>query len=146
MEVSDEPVFWKEKSLLEMNDEEWESICDCCGQCCYLRFFDENERNTTLCLTRVACDFVDFETGKCTCYENRFQIQKKCNKLTKNNIPIFKYFPKTCAYRLLSENKDLPMWHPLITGNFKSVPHIQNSIHENEIVDFHDYVFEKITY
>ena len=29
--------------------------------------------------------------------------------------------PKTCAYRLLSEGKDLPDWHPLITGDMDSV-------------------------
>jgi uncharacterized cysteine cluster protein YcgN (CxxCxxCC family) len=25
--------------------------------------------------------------------------------------------PSTCAYRLLFEGKDLPEWHPLVTGD-----------------------------
>jgi len=29
--------------------------------------------------------------------------------------------PKTCAYRLLSEGKDLFDWHPLISGDVNSV-------------------------
>ena len=27
------------------------------------------------------------------------------------------WMPKSCAYRLIHENKDLPEWHPLLTGN-----------------------------
>ena len=31
------------------------------------------------------------------------------------------WMPKTCAYRLLSEGKPLEPWHPLISGDARSV-------------------------
>jgi len=31
------------------------------------------------------------------------------------------WLPSTCAYRLLSHGKELPRWHPLITGDPNSV-------------------------
>jgi uncharacterized cysteine cluster protein YcgN (CxxCxxCC family) len=37
--------------------------------------------------------------------------------LTPDNLGMLSWMPKSCAYRLIYENKDLPDWHPLITGN-----------------------------
>ncbi len=139
-----EKEFWKKKTLYEMNTTEWEALCDCCGRCCYVRFFDVKKH--LLCSTRVACDWIDLKTGKCTCYENRFSINKKCNPLMKSDIPKLHYFLLTCAYRIVFENKELQDWHPLITGNYDKVPHIENSIHESAAKDFHDYVFESVPY
>ena len=44
-----------------------------------------------------------------------------CVRLTPQNISQLKWMPKSCAYRLLAEGKDLAWWHPLISGNKETV-------------------------
>ena len=36
----DAAPFWTTKTLSEMNEEEWESLCDRCGKCCVLKVED----------------------------------------------------------------------------------------------------------
>jgi len=42
-------------------------------------------------------------------------------KLTPKNVPKLDWLPQTCAYRLVSEGKDLFWWHPLISGDENTV-------------------------
>ena len=44
------------------------------------------------------------------------------------NIKDFDWLPKTCAYRLIDEGKELPEWHPLIQKSRKSMDKSNNSV------------------
>ncbi|WP_213993645.1 YcgN family cysteine cluster protein [Sodalis sp. dw_96] len=107
--------FWQEKSLDEMTDREWESLCDGCGRCCLHKYIDGTTQ--TLHSTNVACKLLNIKTCQCRHYETRFQHVPGCIKLTRENIATLDWLPPTCAYRLKAEGKPLPNWHPLITGS-----------------------------
>ena len=136
--------FYKNKSLFEMSDEEWEALCDGCGKCCYRKFIEGRGKNSKLFFTRIACNFLDLKTGLCSEYENRFKLNKECTHLTKKNVKEFSWLPETCAYRLLYENKPLPQWHPLVSGNKNSVREagicIEDAVHEKDAGDWEDYI------
>jgi Uncharacterized conserved protein len=142
-----EPEFWKRKSLLEMNEEEWEALCDGCGKCCYRKYLRGRGKSERIYFTRVACDLLNLETGKCGNYSRRFELMDDCTKLTKKNLPDFNWLPSTCAYRLLYENKPLFDWHPLISGNPDTVKQagimITNGVHEENIIDWFEFVIDE---
>jgi len=142
-----EKDFYKTKSLQEMTDEEWESLCDGCGMCCYRKFIDGHGKKTKLYYTSIACNFLDLKTGLCSDYCNRFKLNKECIHLTKKNVTEFNWLPETCAYRLLYEGKEIPSWHPLVTGiplsknqDFIAQVKIKNLIHEEDVEDWKDFV------
>lgn len=111
--------FWEYKRLEEMTVAEWESLCDGCGLCCLVRF--EDEETGEIIPTRVHCRLFDAELCRCTDYANRKKVVPDCIKLTPGNIEALEWMPPSCAYRRLHEGKDLPRWHPLITGDPESV-------------------------
>ncbi len=111
--------FWEVKSLQQMSVEEWESLCDGCGRCCLnkLEDWDTGEIH----FTNIACSLFDGTSCCCKDYENRFETVPDCVKLEPQDIANYHWLPPTCAYRRLEEGKDLPDWHPLITGDANSV-------------------------
>ncbi len=111
--------FWETKTLAQMDVTEWESLCDGCGLCCLIRF--EDELTGTITPTRVACRLFDANGCRCTSYGDRRRHVPDCIKLTPHNIDSLPWMPMSCAYRRLHENKPLPHWHPLVTGDPDSV-------------------------
>ena len=111
--------FWEFKRLEEMTVAEWESLCDGCGLCCLVRF--EDEETGEIIPTRVHCRLFDPDQCRCTDYAARKAQVPDCIKLTPGNIEALEWMPPSCAYRRLHEGKDLPHWHPLITGDPESV-------------------------
>jgi len=111
--------FWEYKRLHQMTVAEWESLCDGCGLCCLVRFEDEDSGEVIP--TRVHCKLFDSQLCACTDYANRKAHVPDCVKLTPHNIDALPWMPLSCAYRRLHEDKPLPQWHPLITGDPDSV-------------------------
>ena len=139
--MADAP-FWRTKTLEQMSQAEWESLCDGCGRCCLHKI---REDDGSLSFTNVACRQLNIKTCQCRNYERRFEYEPDCIKLTRENLPTFEWLPPTCAYRLLAEGKSLPAWHPLLTGSNAamhgeriSVRHI--AVPESTVVDWQDHI------
>lgn len=111
--------FWKAKSLEAMTPEEWESLCDGCGKCCLIGLEDEDTGE--IYLTDVACRLFDDKSCQCSDYANRKATVPDCVQLTPENVPTLHWLPKTCAYRLVHEGRELFSWHHLVSGDRDAV-------------------------
>jgi uncharacterized cysteine cluster protein YcgN (CxxCxxCC family) len=111
--------FWKRKSLAEMTNSEWESLCDGCALCCLQKL--EDEETGDVYFTDVACRLLDTNTCCCTDYAARAKKVADCLVLSVDEPEAFHWLPGSCAYRRLAEGKELPEWHPLLTGDPDSV-------------------------
>ncbi len=137
--------FWKTKKLPEMTTEEWESLCDNCGKCCLHKLEDEDSGE--IVFTSVACKLINLTTCRCTRYNERTQLVPECLNLKQNDFTQYHWLPSTCAYRLLNEDKELPAWHPLVSGSTTSVKKAGVSIRsyaikESMAVNLEDHVIE----
>lgn len=114
--VKFEKEFWKTKKLEDLNDSEWEALCDHCGKCCVQKFA---ENGKTL-FTNVICDHLCLPECGCRIYKDRLATGfcVKVNLQTVREMPYL--LPSTCAYKLLLNGQDLPEWHPLVTGRADS--------------------------
>ena len=114
-----EGFFWKTKTLEEMSNAEWESLCDGCARCCLEKLEDEDTGK--IYFTHVSCKLLD--SGSCGCkdYPNRSKKVTDCVRLTPRNVKRIVWLPPTCGYRLLADGRDLYWWHPLVSGDPDSV-------------------------
>jgi uncharacterized cysteine cluster protein YcgN (CxxCxxCC family) len=119
--VSDpkELPFWKRKKLDAMTREEWESLCDGCARCCLYKLEDEDTGE--IYYTNVICRLLDTFRCRCTKYQERAKLMPTCLVLTPDLVKQIRWMPKTCAYRLVLEGKDLEWWHPLVSGDPNTV-------------------------
>ena len=118
---SQEGFFWKTKTLEEMSNAEWESLCDGCARCCLEKLEDEDTGK--IYFTHVSCKLLD--AGLCACkdYQNRSDQVPDCVRLTPENVRTLNWLPPSCGYKLVAEGRDLYWWHPLISGD-------PNTVHE----------------
>ena len=137
--------FWRSKSLEQMSPDEWESLCDGCALCCLQKVEDEDTEEVFY--TSVVCHLLDTNNCRCTQYEKRSELVPNCVKLRPQDVSEFHWLPSSCAYRLVSEGKDLPDWHPLKSGAASSVIDADasvlsyyevkdNEINEEDLIDY----------
>lgn len=111
--------FWQRKTLTQMDRQEWESLCDGCGLCCLQKL--ENEEDGHVYYTRIACKLLDLGTARCSNYKDRQQHVAACVALRPEEIGELDWMPSTCAYRLVHDGKELPVWHHLVCGDRNAV-------------------------
>ncbi len=134
--------FWKTTSLDDMTEEQWESLCDGCGKCCVYKMEDDDD---VLYQTDVACRYFDQQSCRCSQYPKRFELVPDCIQVTPEAARNFEWLPNTCAYKLLAKGRDLPKWHPLVSGDPESVHKANRSargkvVLETESGDLEDHV------
>ena len=112
-------AFWEDKTLEQLTQEEWESLCDGCGRCCLHKLEDIDTGHYYY--TDVACRLLDESTCRCQDYSNRKRMVSDCLVLDITDSDQFAWLPTTCAYRRIAEGKPLSSWHHLISGDRNTV-------------------------
>lgn len=115
----DSEPFWKTKTLEELSPGEWESLCDGCGRCCLIKLEDED--TSEVYTTRLACSMLNVRTCRCRDYANRFSKMPDCLEIDVKRARELTWLPPTCGYRIVGEGRDLPWWHPLVSGSPETV-------------------------
>ena len=133
-------AFWHEKTLRQMSEAEWESLCDGCGLCCQLRVEDEDTGE--IALSDAACRLLDLGTHRCTDYAHRKTKVPDCVKVTPDTILGLTWLPHSCAYRLTALGHDLPDWHHLVCGDpdevYRTGPSMRGDLVSEDDVDWPD--------
>lgn len=138
--------FW-EKPIEQLDRGQWEALCDGCGKCCLHKLEDEDSGE--MHATNVACRLLDRRTGWCSDYKHRRAYVPECVRLTTNNVRAIDWLPSTCAYRLRGEDKPLPDWHYLISGDRDAVHRAGESVKgwtvsEDDVGDLEHHLVDRV--
>lgn len=125
MKKPEQQPFWRRKTLAEMTEAEWESLCDGCGRCCLVKLEEEvapeRAADASVYFTDLGCRLLDTDGCRCRDYANRSSLVSDCVRLTPGVVAEIGWLPPTCAYRRLDEGRDLAWWHPLVSGDPETV-------------------------
>jgi len=138
LSILPEKPFWKTKPLQDITEAEWESLCSRCGICCFQRITDPKTGASHY--TSIRCRHLNAATLQCDAYENRFDINCSCEKVTPENIRGLKQLPDSCGYRTIAEGRDLEWWHPLISGEQDTVHQAGISFLDKEMISEEDMI------
>lgn len=127
----DRRPFWQRKTLGEMSRHEWESLCDGCGRCCLVKLADEETGETFP--TSVVCRLFHLDTCRCTQYAERHRLVPDCVRLEPETVFGCDWLPDSCAYRRLAQGRDLAWWHPLVSGDRRTVVDAGISVYGNVV-------------
>lgn len=145
-QMTENAPFWRSKTLEEMTAAEWESLCDGCGRCCLVKLEDEDTGR--IHATDIGCRLFDAGTCRCRDYPNRSASVPDCVTLTPHAVRTLSWLPPSCAYRLVAEGRDLPWWHPLVSGDPETVVtagvSVRGKVHANEDEVAEEEIVERI--
>jgi len=127
--------FWETRSLEQMTDAEWESLCDGCARCCLHKLEDADTGEVYY--TGVRCRYLKEDSCRCSDYPRRHELVSHCIDLRREDLSRLTWLPDTCAYRRLYEGKPLLPWHPLVSGSTYSVHEAGISIRGKAVSDEH---------
>ncbi|HZU62187.1 MAG TPA: YcgN family cysteine cluster protein [Novosphingobium sp.] len=113
------PVPFWERPVHTLSREEWEALCDGCGQCCLHKVEDADTGD--IYPTNVACKLLDIPSGRCSDYAGRRRQVPDCVRLTPRLAATLPWLPDSCAYRLRAAGEPLPAWHYLVCGDREAV-------------------------
>jgi uncharacterized cysteine cluster protein YcgN (CxxCxxCC family) len=119
--------FWETTPIFALTPTQWEALCDGCAKCCLEKLEDEDTGR--IHYTNVVCKLLDRDTCRCSDYADRAKIVSNCIILTPAVLEDPRWLPTTCAYRRLAEKRPLPEWHPLVTGDRRSVEEAGQSVY-----------------
>ena len=74
-------------------DQEWEDLCNYCGKCCY----EVTDQNGTWVRSSIPCRYLDDFDKTCGVYNNRFQAESACMRVTPSAV-IGGRLPPDCTY------------------------------------------------
>ena len=123
--IAEIDTFW-EKPLENLDQAQWEALCDGCGKCCLLKAEDEDDGK--IYLTNIACKLLDIGTAQCSDYRNRRKFVSDCISLNLDGLNRFEWLPESCSYVLRANGQSLPEWHYLISGSRDTIHETGNSI------------------
>ena len=139
-------MFWETKTLEELDDSEWELLCDHCGLCCLVRA--ENEDTGDVFPTSIICSSYDCSNNRCKSYKTRDNLHTECVKLTPSLVRKFDWLPDSCAYRCVLKDQPLPETHPLISQDALSTKTVTDYygayglIPYSEDIDIEDHIID----
>ncbi len=119
-------AFWRTKQLHELDEQEWEALCDGCGQCCRVKLEDDD--TGVIGVTDVVCKLLDVSTCRCRDYPNRAALVPDCVAMREVVVAKLRWLPDTCAYRRVAAGRDLPKWHYLRCGDRERVHTLHRSV------------------
>jgi len=120
-------------SLEQLDEQQWEALCDGCAKCCLHKLEDEDSGE--IFYTRIRCRYLDEATCRCSDYSRRSELVPNCIHLNRDNARDLTWLPSTCAYRLRGAGEPLPQWHPLVSGRDASVHEAGISIRGRALSD-----------
>ncbi len=126
-------AWWDSVPLAELDEAQWEALCDGCAKCCLHKLLDDETE--VVYYTKIRCRYLEESTCHCSDYERRSILVPDCIKLTRDNTGDLDWLPSTCAYRLRSHGAPLPAWHPLVSGDPDSVHEAGISIRGRAVSD-----------